>query len=308
MHSSVKDASKLFPGSDREIAVVLDIQAVLYRYFFADRDNPNSALKGAADIVTTIQTWNPEILAVAYDVPGKTWRHDLYKDYKANRPSRPEKLKQMLPAVWEFLESIGVPTYGQSRYEADDIVAALVDQYFDLDYNAILVSWDKDLACLVRDTPCGRESRVIMYRPKVGAEPESVLDSECVEAKYGVPPQRIREFLALAGDTTDNIPGATRVGPKGAVELLQIYDSWADLMEAAEEIEGIPRKPKKEEGRHFLRRVADSLDITKMSYTLTGFRKPFLRVPVTTNLNTPEAYNILKSAGLFNEAQRILGI
>jgi DNA polymerase-1 len=309
MHSTYRDVSEVLPDRDGVI-IVVDISAFIYRYFFASIDEPDTedvVLGGCIDLMVNLAAWNPATLVVAYDAPGKTWRHRRWSQYKQTRKKRPKELDAILPMVWRFVEDMGFDTYGMSGYEADDIVASITERCVKDDFGVVVVSWDKDLACLVRDDP-DYTKRVVMYRPAVGAEPEHLLDIDGVIAKYGVEPHQMQDWLALAGDTSDNIPGCKGIGEKRARDLLGIYGNLDEILKIANRMIMLGKKPKKAEGGTHLMKVYNDQEMIKLSKELVSFKYPFIPIRPWMALKLTYAYKFLKSRGLYTQAERILSL
>eukprot|EP01022_Parablepharisma_sp_SALTPOND_P025956 TRINITY_DN6131_c0_g1_i1.p1 TRINITY_DN6131_c0_g1~~TRINITY_DN6131_c0_g1_i1.p1 ORF type:complete len:849 (-),score=363.43 TRINITY_DN6131_c0_g1_i1:177-2723(-) len=164
----------------------------------------------------------PEFLGVIYDAKGPTFRHEMYKPYKANRPPLDPALKAQLPLVRQVVTAFGLPAVEMEGYEADDLMATLARQAEDQGYEVVLVSGDKDLYQLVnKDVTLWDTMKDLRYGPQE------------VEDKLGVAPERVVDFQALTGDSTDNIPGVPGVGPKTAAKLLGQYDDLEALLAAA---------------------------------------------------------------------------
>ncbi len=182
---------------------------------------PTGAIFGFANMLEkTVRDKHPSHLAVIFDARGPTFRHERYAAYKANRPPMPEDLAAQIPKIHEMVAAYNIPALSEPGFEADDIIATLVRRAVADDWNVVIVSGDKDLMQLVGD-------RVIMWDPQRDVE----YDPVAVEAKFGVPPSRLLDLLALVGDTSDNVPGIPGVGPKTAAKLLAEYPSLEDLYE-----------------------------------------------------------------------------
>jgi DNA polymerase-1 len=167
-------------------------------------------------------------VVAAFDSPARTFRHDVYPEYKATREKMPDDLQAQIPYMKRILQSRGIPVYMIPGYEADDIMATLASRAVSQGVPCVLVTSDKDMAQLVdRDVS-------LMPPPKGGVA--VVLGPEEVEQKYGVRPGLIRDFLALTGDASDNIPGVPGVGPKRAIELLRDYGDLDGVLSHAVDV------------------------------------------------------------------------
>jgi DNA polymerase I len=154
----------------------------------------------------------PEELAVVFDARGKNFRHELYPEYKANRAKAPEDLIAQLPWIRELVTLFGIPSVSMEGYEADDLIAAFARYAEGRDIR--ILTGDKDLMQLVND-----QVRILVP----AQDPTALFDEfgqDEVRAKYGVPPEAIPDYLAIAGDSSDNIPGVPGIGEKGALQLL----------------------------------------------------------------------------------------
>ncbi|MFN3659929.1 MAG: 5'-3' exonuclease H3TH domain-containing protein, partial [Brevinematales bacterium] len=194
----------------------------MYRSFFAfirnpliNKKNQNvSALYGTLRMI--LQAWKlhqPEGMIVAFDVSRKTFRSEIYPDYKAQRQQTPPDLKAQIPWVIEVLQALGITVIEEENYEADDILATVAETYRH-NRPVYLVSSDKDLLQLVGDG-------IYALRPQKGIEGIHLVDREKVFEEVGVYPEQIPDYLAIVGDTSDNIPGVRGIGEKGAVDLLR---------------------------------------------------------------------------------------
>ena len=215
--------------------VLVDGSSYLYRAF---HDMPNlansrgestGAVYGIVNMLRRLmREYDTPYLAVVFDAPGKTFRDRLYSAYKANRPPMPDELRSQIDKVHAVIDALGLPLLSVPDVEADDVIGTLARAATAHGMETLIVSGDKDLAQLV-------DSKVRMC----DSMKDVVYDVEGVEAKFGVPPERIVDFLALVGDTSDNIPGVPKVGPKTAVRWLKEYGSLDQLVAQAD---GIPGK------------------------------------------------------------------
>ena len=213
---------------------LIDGSSYLYRAFHAlpnltSGDNkPTGAVFGVANMVRRlIEQQAPERLAVIFDAPGKTFRHEEFADYKANRPKMPPELREQLEPLFELIDALGVKRVSVEGVEADDVIATLVRQAREAGAGVLISSGDKDLAQLV-----GGE---IVLEDTMQ---DKRYDPCAVEDKFGVPPELVGDLLALTGDTSDNIPGVEKVGPKTAAKWLHKYGSLEAVIENAGEIGG----------------------------------------------------------------------
>jgi DNA polymerase-1 len=169
----------------------------------------------------------PEYIAVVFDAPGKTFRHDLFPDYKANRPALPEELFQQIEPLHRLIRAMGLPLVEIPQVEADDVIATLAKQAVTQSMGVIVLSGDKDLAQLVST-----------HITLLDSMRNTRLDPTGVMEKYGVPPTQIIDYLALIGDSSDNIPGVLGVGPKTAAKWLKEYGSLDAIIAQANNFKG----------------------------------------------------------------------
>jgi 5'-3' exonuclease len=208
---------------------LIDASPYLFRAWFSipktivDGDgNPRNAVYGfTAFLKKYLADEKPTHLAVAFDRNfNGSFRNDFYPPYKAHREASPPELEAQVDPTLEAVQSLGIATFIDERYEADDIIATIIDRTWKSRADYVIVTSDKDLAQLV----CNRVTLVDPAR-------KLRFDAEAVEAKFGVRPDQIVDFLALAGDAVDNIPGVRGIGPKTAAQLLQRYGSLEGIYE-----------------------------------------------------------------------------
>jgi DNA polymerase-1 len=171
----------------------------------------------------------PGHIAVVFDPPGKTFRHADYAGYKANRPPMDKDLALQLPYIRRVCEALRMPLVEVAGFEADDVIATLVRQALERGIEVVVVSADKDLLQLVQD-------HVRVLNPGREGSGSTSYDSKAVEAKWGVPPERIVDVLALVGDSVDNIPGVAGIGDKGARDLVREFGSVEAVLENADKV------------------------------------------------------------------------
>ena len=171
----------------------------------------------------------PEHIVVLFDPPGKTIRHGEYAEYKANRPKMDDALAVQVPYIRRVCEALRMPVVEIPGYEADDTIATLVRQAVEKGLKVVVVSADKDLLQLVGDD-------VVVLNPGREGSGSTRFDRKAVEEKWGVPPERIADVLALVGDAVDNIPGVPGIGDKGARDLVREFGSVESVLERADEV------------------------------------------------------------------------
>ncbi len=217
----------------KEVMIIVDGNSVVYRSFHAlpqslsnSKGLPTNAIYGFTRVLIKIlKDFSPQYLAVAFDVKGPTFRHEMFKEYKAERPPMPDSLSSQMPYIKAMVNAFRVPVLESPGYEADDIIACLVKRFKGAGIKVLLITGDKDMCQLV-DTDVG----ILDY--STGEE----LDSAGVCKKFGVLPEQIPDLLALAGDSTDNIPGVHGIGPKTACDLIRRFGSLSGVYENIENI------------------------------------------------------------------------
>ncbi|MBV8666230.1 MAG: DNA polymerase I [Burkholderiaceae bacterium] len=217
-----------------ETLLLVDGSSYLYRAFHAmpdlrnARGEPTGAIYGMINMLRRLRSDYPAAyMACVFDAKGKTFRDDLYPEYKAQRPSMPDDLRQQIEPIHEAVRAMGWPILMVEGVEADDVIGTLAVQASAQDMQTIVSTGDKDLAQLVND-------RVTLINTMTNEK----LDRAGVEAKFGVPPERIVDYLTLIGDTVDNVPGVPKVGPKTAVKWLSQYGSLDQVMAQAADVGG----------------------------------------------------------------------
>jgi DNA polymerase-1 len=219
----------------RKRLLLVDISSYFYRAFHAMPDfkspsgEPTGAIYGVANMLNRLRDDYPaDYSACVFDPKGKTFRDDIYPEYKAQRAPMPEDLAHQIGHIREVCEALGWPCIEVTGMEADDVIGTLSVHAAERDVETVISTGDKDLAQLVND-------KVTL----VNTLSNEKLDIAGVTAKYGVPPNRIVDYLALMGDTVDNVPGVEKVGPKTAVKLLSEFGSLDAVIENAEKIKGV---------------------------------------------------------------------
>ncbi len=218
-------------GEDEHPLVLIDGSSYLYRAYFAlpplsNADGePTGALYGVVSMIHKLLAEEADDrIAVVLDAPGRTFRDELFEQYKAHRPPMPDDLRAQREPLKAIIEAMGVPVVEVDGVEADDVIGTLASR---ASGPVVISTTDKDMAQLV-------DERVTLLNTMSGTR----LDPEGVREKFGVPPAAIRDYLALVGDSSDNIPGVPRVGPKTAAKWLSHYGSLEALREYADEIRG----------------------------------------------------------------------
>jgi DNA polymerase-1 len=219
--------------SDKPV-VLVDGSSYLYRAFHALPDlsnsagEPTGAIHGVLNMLNRLlDDYDPDEVAVVFDATGKTFRDALYADYKANRPPMPDDLRSQVEPLIAAIEGLGVPVLRIPGVEADDVIGTLAARARNKGRTTIISTGDKDMTQLVNDS-------IVVIDTMKGAR----LDVAGVTEKFGVPPERIVDYLALVGDSVDNIPGVPGVGPKTAVKWLSEFGDLDTLVDHADSITG----------------------------------------------------------------------
>ena len=214
--------------------MLVDGSSYLYRAFHAlpplnnSRGEPTGAVYGVINMLRRlVDDYRSEHIAVVFDAKGKTFRDDMFAAYKAHRPSMPNDLAAQIEPLHQVVEALGFPILQVTGVEADDVIATLARQAAAAGWNVVISTGDKDLAQLVNE-------RITLVNTMTG----TTLDRAGVINKFGIPPERIIDYLALVGDSSDNIPGVPKVGPKTAVKWLIDYGSLDDIVAQAGQISG----------------------------------------------------------------------
>src|SRR3984957_8542054 len=224
---------------------LIDGNSLAYRAFFALPESiatstgvPTNAIFGFASMLVKILTdYGPKATVVVWD-RGDTGRRELYAEYKAQRTSRPDLLKEQWPALEPLVEAFGYKNLGVEGYEADDVIASIVERARQADppIPVMVVTGDRDAYQLVDD------GTVKIMTTSRGITDTKVYDREGVIERYGIPPELVPDFIGLKGDTSDNIPGVPGIGDKTAAELLQRFGSLESVLEHVDDISGAKRK------------------------------------------------------------------
>jgi len=214
--------------------VLIDGSSYLYRAFHAlppltnSEGEPTGALHGVLTMIQKlIREEQPQHVAVVFDAPGKTFRDELYAEYKAHRPPMPDELRSQVQPILDAVEAMGLPLLCVPGVEADDVIGTLCKEAAKAGLSVLVSTGDKDLSQLVDD-------KVTL----INTMNDSRLDRDGVKAKFDVFPEQIVDYLALVGDTSDNIPGVPKVGDKTAAKWLNLYRSTDGIIENAEAIKG----------------------------------------------------------------------
>ena len=215
---------------------VIDGSSYLYRAYHAmpplstSSGQPTGAVKGVTNMLMNLKKDSEgSPIIVVFDAKGKTFRSDIYSEYKANRPPMPDELRDQLAPVKSICRAIGFPLVEIEGVEADDVIATISKMAKEAKYKCVISSLDKDLMQLVEDP----------HITMMDTMKHKIFNEESVFEKFGVKPNQIRDLLALVGDTSDNIPGVPKVGQKTAAKWLNQYGDLNSIKENAESIKGV---------------------------------------------------------------------
>ncbi|OUS27346.1 DNA polymerase I [Gammaproteobacteria bacterium 45_16_T64] len=221
------------PSIDKPL-VLVDGSSYLYRAFHAlpplitSSGQPTGAIKGVLNMMKRLmKDYQSDRVAVIFDAKGKTFRDDMYPEYKANRPPMPDDLRSQIEPLHQCIKAMGFPMLIIDGVEADDVIGTLCAEASEKGVNTVVSTGDKDMAQLVTE-----------YVTLANTMTDTVMDIEGVKEKFGIPPEQIIDYLALMGDTVDNIPGVPKCGPKTAVKWLAQFGSLDEVIARADEVKG----------------------------------------------------------------------
>ena len=214
--------------------ILVDGSSFLFRAYHGvppltnSKGEPTNAIYGVSNMLRKMITdYQSDYVTVVFDAPGKTFRNDLYEDYKAHRPPMPDDLRVQIEPLHHLIRAMGLPLIMEANVEADDVLGALAQQAAAQGFKVIISTGDKDMAQLVTD-------QITLENTMTNTR----MDIQGVIDKFGVKPEQIIDYLALMGDSSDNIPGIPKVGPKTAAKWLQHYETLENLVSHADEITG----------------------------------------------------------------------
>ena len=217
---------------------VVDAHSLIHQVFHAIPDmtspsgQPVNAVYGfTRDLFYLLETKQPDFLFCAFDLPGKTFRHELYEQYKAGRPEMHEDLQPQIAFIHDTVEALGIPLLACETFEADDVAATVARLTDELGGECFIVTGDKDCRQLITD-------RVKLYNIRKN----EIMDREALRQDWGIRPEQVVDYQALVGDATDNVPGVPLIGPKAARDLLEKYGTLDNIFAHVDEISGAARK------------------------------------------------------------------
>ena len=227
-------------SENKKTVYILDSYGLIFRCYFAFINRPLTNSRGEnvsalfgffRNLHWILQHYKPQYIFAAMDSKTKTFRHEMYPEYKATRNKTPEDLHAQIPWICDVLETLGIPTLQCDGYEADDIIATVAKKCNEQGTECKILSGDKDLMQLV-------DTNTLILKPESGAQTWKLTDSDGVAAEWGVPPSQLLDLLSLYGDSADNVPGVHGVGVKTAAKLLTDYADLDGIYSHIEEIKG----------------------------------------------------------------------
>ncbi|MDH5516978.1 MAG: DNA polymerase I [Gammaproteobacteria bacterium] len=232
--SSSKVSNKKSKSKKSAPIILVDGSSYLFRAFHAMPPLTNSkglntgAVYGVINMLKKLQDeYQPESMAVIFDAKGKTFRHDLYQDYKANRPPMPDDLREQIEPLHQLVQALGYPMLVVEGVEADDVIGTLAKKATESGAEMLISTGDKDMAQLVSE-----------HVTLINTMTNSLMDPDGVVSKFDVRADQIIDYLALVGDSVDNIPGVPKVGPKTAAKWLKEYGSLQQIIDNADKFKG----------------------------------------------------------------------
>ncbi|MEZ5489917.1 MAG: DNA polymerase I [Gammaproteobacteria bacterium] len=254
------------PEDTKQPLVLVDGSSYLFRAFHAlpplvsSRGHPTGAVKGVISMIRSlIKNYPDSHIAIVFDAKGKTFRNEIYADYKAHRPPMPDELRVQIQPIHEIVRAMGLPLLIIEGVEADDVIGTLATQANEKGIETVVSTGDKDLAQLVSP-----------HVTLINTMTSEVLDEQGVKNKFGVTPAQFIDYLALVGDKADNIPGVPGVGPKTAVKWLEEYQSMEGIIANAEQIKG-----------KIGEKLRDNIDLLRLSYHLATIKRDVaLDIPI----------------------------
>jgi DNA polymerase I len=220
---------------------LLDAYALIFRSYYAFIKNPRITSKGLntsaifgflLTLEEILQKQNPSHIAVVFDTPKPTFRHEMYSEYKANRDETPEDIKKAVPYIKRLIEAYKIPVIDYPGFEADDVIGTLAKKASEKGFTTYMMTPDKDFAQLVSD-------RILMFKPSRSGNESVQWGVEDIKREFSVKdPEQVIDILALMGDASDNIPGAPGVGPKTAMKLISEYGSIEELFKNTDKLKG----------------------------------------------------------------------
>jgi len=264
---------------DENTIYILDSYGLIYRCYFAFINRPLTNTQGEnvsalfgffRNFHAVLAHYNPKYIAAAFDSRTPTFRHELYKEYKATRQKTPEDLHAQIPWIEDVLTALGIPILRCDGFEADDVIATVATKASETGRTCRILSGDKDLMQLVNGS-------TQVLKPDAGSI-WKVIDEKGVQAEWGVPPAKMLDLLSLVGDAADNIPGVQGIGPKTACKYLDEFGSLDGVYEHSGEIKrgGRRKTPRRKGKRLFLAAAHQTVHDRSLRRKSAGRRSPGL--------------------------------
>ncbi|WP_241737593.1 DNA polymerase I [Neptunicella marina] len=270
--------------------ILVDGSSYLFRAFHAINPNsmqnpqgqPTNAIYGVVNMLKSlIKQYNPTHIAVVFDAKGKTFRDDIYPEYKAQRPPMPDDLRCQIEPLHNIIKAMGLPLIVESGVEADDVIGTLARQASEAGIHTLISTGDKDMAQLVNE-----------HVTLINTMTNTIMDNEGVVEKFGVGPELIIDFLALKGDKVDNIPGVPGVGDKSALGMLQGIGGIDDIYQNLDKIAALDFRGAKT----MAAKMADNEEQARLSYLLATIKTDVeMDVAPQTLSPAPADYDLLLS-------------
>lgn len=289
--------------------LLIDVSNLFFRAFYAvpkhftDRDgNPNNAIYGVISVLfSLLENEKPTHVFAAQDLKGGTFRHEEIEGYKAGRPEMPTDLVSQLPKIFAFFsEAMRIPLLSKETFEADDILATIAEHFRNQrETEVIILSADQDLLQIVGEN-------VFVLSPQNGVgKAAKKMDTNAVYEKLGVFPNRVADYKAIAGDSSDRLAGVPGIGPVGAKKILAEFDTVENAVKNAEKIPGKPGE--------LMRKFKDQALLTKKMATLhrdleiDGFSEEAGKIPFELTPHLLEFLEKMGSRNLITRAKKIFG-
>ncbi len=285
----------------KKTLVLIDGNAIIHRSYHAlppmatkDGESVHAVYGFAMTLFSVIEKFKPDYIAASFDLPGGTFRDELYSEYKATRTAAPDDLYAQIPKVKELVQAMNIPIYELSGFEADDCVGTLSRQGEAAGVEVVIVTGDTDTLQLVTD-------HVKVFTLRKGLKDMVLYGIPEVTEKYGFPPERLVDYKGLRGDSSDNIPGVKGIGEKGATDLIQEFGSLEDIYASLEKV-----KPKVREKLEADREMAF---LSKKLGTIDSAAPVTLRLEdcVTRDFDQAKIESFLRSLDFYSLIKRIPG-
>ncbi len=288
-------------ATKKKLLVLIDGNAIIHRSYHAlppmatkTGESVHAVYGFAMTLFSVIEKFKPDYIAVSFDLPGGTFRGDLYAEYKATRVAAPDDLYAQIPKVKELAQAMNIPIYELPGYEADDCVGTLSKQGEKAGVDVVIVTGDTDTLQLVTE-------QVKVYTLRKGLKDMVLYGIPEVTEKYGFPPERLVDYKGLRGDSSDNIPGVKGIGEKGATDLIQEFGSLEDIYAALERVKPkIREKLEADRDMALLSKKLGTID-TAAPVTLA------LEECATHDFNRETIENFLRSLDFYSLLKRIPG-